>query len=263
MITENKFLKLKKITQLKKIALEIEKIRNSVLSGEIQISKELETYFAYITNIKEYYYYRKELAKLFKENNLQKALEKSHFLYHKIMDDIGYPLSENQFIKREGDGKNIVKKTDLIIILENLRSAFNVGSILRISDGFGVKKIYATGLTPDNIHPQVLKTAKDSEKYVNFQKIDNIKNCILNLRDEGYKIIAVETVLNAKNISNYKFKSKTALVFGNEEIGLTAQALNLSDDIIEIKLHGFKNSLNVSSAASIAIYQYGEGISNL
>jgi len=258
MIAEKKFLKLKKITQLRKIALELEKVRNSALSGEIQISNELEAYFSYISNIEEYSIYKKEISKLFIEKNIRNALEKSHFLYHKIMEDIGYPVSEKNFIKRNGDGKNLVKKTDLIVILENIRSAFNVGSIIRIADGFGVRKIYASGVTPDNMHPQVLKTAKGSEKYVDFQKIDNIRNCISDLKNkEAYRIVAVETVLHAKNISNYQFEPKTVLVFGNEEIGLTKEVLSLSDDIIEIKLQGFKNSLNISNAASITIYQYG------
>ena len=189
-------------------------------------------------------------------------LEKIHYLYHEIMEKIGYPISEKQFIQKTGDNSSFDKdannsnKSELVLILDNLRSAFNVGSIIRLADCLGVKEIFSLGLTPDTDNKQVIKTAKDSEKYVKFTVVDNFESLFKKLKKNNYKIVAVETAKNSKNLDSYSFEKETALILGNEEIGVSQKLLNLCDEVIEIDMKGYKRSLNVSNATGIVIYEY-------
>ncbi|MDA3838657.1 MAG: hypothetical protein PF574_06715 [Candidatus Delongbacteria bacterium] len=257
MIAKNKFLGLNPTTKIFKICNELELQRNVLLSGkEINLSA-LQKFQEYITDTQ-----RNDIASdlqdIFLEKDKRLLLEKIHFLLHKLREDAGYPISEKQFIKRSKD--KVVspqgKKGDIIIILENLRSAFNVGSIIRSSECFGVKKIISTGLTPQKTDSKVIKTSKDTEKNVDFRFNEDISVVVQELKNQGYTVIGAETGKGSISLSDYKFNSKTALIFGNEEIGLTQKAVELCDIIVEIDMKGLKNSLNVSNAASIFMFEY-------
>ncbi len=158
----------------------------------------------------------------------------------------------------------------MIVVLHNIRSQYNVGSIFRTSDGAGVEKIYLCGITPapiDNFKrpmPQIAKTALGAEKNIAWEKIGKsisvlpTLKLIKNLKSEGYKIISIEQ--NSKSITYYKYKTtkkeleKTVIIMGNELKGVPLSILKISDKILEIPMMGKKNSLNVSSAYAIAIY---------
>jgi tRNA G18 (ribose-2'-O)-methylase SpoU len=124
----------------------------------------------------------------------------------------------------------------------------------------GVKKIYITGSSTIKDLNKIKKTAKDSDKYQEAEFVEDIYELIEKLRTDGYTVTALETAQPTKAIPNYMFRSKTALVLGNEEIGITEKTLKQADCFIEIPMLGFKNSLNVSVAASIAIYEYNRQI---
>ena len=152
----------------------------------------------------------------------------------------------------------------LTLILHNVRSNHNVGSIFRTSECAGVKKIYLCGYTPapsdkfDRENKEISKTALGAEKIVVWEKIENIKAQITKLKKEGFEIIALEQSeksLDYKKFARENKSEKLVLVLGNEVGGIEAEILALCDQIIEIPMRGEKESLNVSVAAGIAIFR--------
>jgi len=138
------------------------------------------------------------------------------------------------------------------LILHNIRSVFNVGSIFRTADAFGVKKIYLTGYTPDPAQ----KTALGAENYVSREKLKNIHNLIRRLKSQGFFVVSVEQAKKSTDIKKFSKRKikKLTLIFGNEVHGLSRSVLGKSDAIVEIPMRGKKESLNVSVAAGIALY---------
>jgi len=142
-----------------------------------------------------------------------------------------------------------------VLILENIRSRFNVGAIFRTADGAGVEKIFLGGITPAPPHPQIDKVALGAEKTIPFVCIKQIVSTIKQLKKEGYKIVALEQ--SPKSIPYYNFKppQKVALILGNEVKGLPLKILALADIIVEIPMYGEKESLNVGVAGGIVMFQ--------
>lgn len=152
-------------------------------------------------------------------------------------------------------------KKQLYLILHNIRSIYNTASIFRTADGAGVSKIYLTGYTPKpvdefgKIRPEFSKVSLGAEKSVPWEYSKNIHNLILKLKKENIKIIALELSPSAINYKKFKSKFPCALIAGNEVNGISKNILNKCDAIIEIPMAGKKESLNVSVAAGIAIYE--------
>lgn len=147
-------------------------------------------------------------------------------------------------------------KFELIVVLNNIRSTYNVGAIFRTSDGAGVKKIYLCGITPTPENPKVKKVALGAENYIYWKKVTSAWRLLENLKKEGYFLIALEQSKKAKNLFQLKKlkKKKIALVVGNEVKGISEKILKRVDLILEIEMAGKKESLNVSVAFGIAIY---------
>lgn len=145
---------------------------------------------------------------------------------------------------------------DIVVILDNIRSTFNVGSVFRTSDGAGVKKIYLGGITPGGDHVKVKKTALGAENYVDWEHIKDVKDIIFKLKGEGYQIISVEQTPNSKNYKETEISDKAAFIFGNEISGVSPELIELSDLVLELPMRGKKNSLNVSTTAGIILYNY-------
>lgn len=145
------------------------------------------------------------------------------------------------------------------VIAHNIRSLYNVGSIFRIADAFGVAKIYLTGYTgtPGNeLHRlRMQKSALGAEKWVQWEHEKSPMKLIKKLRSEGVKILALENARGAINIRKFKPKFPLALVLGEEVRGVSKAMLKLCDQIIEIPMLGKKKSLNVSVAFGIAAYR--------
>lgn len=142
---------------------------------------------------------------------------------------------------------------DIIVVLDNIRSGYNVGSILRTSEFLGIKKIIGIGITPLPPHKEVIKTSLGAEKNLDIERYFRFNDAIKKLKKENYIIIAIEQAKNS--IPYYKFKrkyKKIALVLGNELEGIKKEHLKLCDHILEIpKIGKIKESLNVSIAFSI------------
>ncbi|MBU4348463.1 TrmH family RNA methyltransferase [Patescibacteria group bacterium] len=161
----------------------------------------------------------------------------------------------------------------MIIILDNIRSLYNVGSIFRTADGAGVEKIYICGITSTPLdklgefRPQISKVSLGAEKSVKWEYVKSTNLLINRLRKEKYKIFAVE--LDKKSVPYFKIKlkksdlEKTAFVFGHEVRGISKSILKKSDKVLEIPMHGKKESLNVSIAVGIILFYFKEGIKRL
>lgn len=151
------------------------------------------------------------------------------------------------------------------ILLDNIRSAHNVGSIFRTADGSGVEKIYLRGYTPLPIdrfgrkQPEITKTSLGASEVIPWEHIEDedIKTVLHRLRTEGFQIVSVEQ--DPRSVSFYDFKStdKVCYIFGNEIEGVSQELLKESDTIIEIPMAGTKESLNVSVTAGVVLFSGG------
>jgi len=143
----------------------------------------------------------------------------------------------------------------LSLVLDNLRSAHNVGSIFRTAECLGIKHIYLVGYTATPQDKAVKKTAMGADESVSWSHVERLEDLIQNLKKEGVELIALETAENAKSLYKSGVKPKSALFLGNERFGLESKHLKLMDLVLKIPMKGRKNSLNVSNACAIATYE--------
>lgn len=149
-------------------------------------------------------------------------------------------------------------KLPLIVVLDNVRSQYNVGSVFRTSDAFRVECIYLCGISATPPHQEIHKTALGAEDTVNWEYYKDTKEAILKLKTEGYYIYSIEQVEGSVMLENLQLDSskKYAVVLGNEVKGVQQEVVDLSDGCIEIPQYGTKHSLNVSTAAGIIIWDF-------
>jgi len=157
----------------------------------------------------------------------------------------------------------------IVLIAHNIRSSYNVGSLLRTADGLGIKKVYLTGNTPYPLklndgrlphaaakqHKDISKTALGAETTIDWQHVTDVVEVIQHLTDDGYAICALELTAESIPINKYKPPKRCALILGNELSGVPKELLSLSQVSLEIPMYGKKESFNVAVAAAIALYQ--------
>lgn len=142
------------------------------------------------------------------------------------------------------------------IVLDNIRSAFNVGSIFRTADGAGsVKKIYLCGITTDIDNPKLDKTALGATEMVESEHYDTTMEAIEEIKEMGIPIYSVELTEDAINYQEIQYPKRIALVLGHEKRGVDPKILERSDKKIYIPMRGLKESLNVANAAAIVLYE--------
>ena len=151
---------------------------------------------------------------------------------------------------------------DIYILLNNIRSLHNVGSIFRTSDGAGIKKIFLCGQTGYPPRDEISKTAIGAEEIVPWQYYIDPIDCIKKLKKKGVQIIALEQTDKSIDYKKFKPKYPTCLIVGHEIDGVSDEILELCDDAIEIPMKGEKKSLNVSVAFGIAIYELMSNLSS-
>lgn len=152
-----------------------------------------------------------------------------------------------------------MKKADAVVILDDIRSSHNVGSIFRTADALSIDTIYLAGYTPapkdkfGRVNTEISKVALGAEQTVAWEAAANVVGLIKKLKKAGYKIVGVEQDARAGDYKKFKFKNPTAFIFGNEVDGLSKKVLTACDEIVQIPMHGQKESLNVSVAFGIAM----------
>jgi tRNA G18 (ribose-2'-O)-methylase SpoU len=154
-----------------------------------------------------------------------------------------------------------MESRDIRVLLHDIRSAHNVGSIFRTADAIGVTRIYCSGYTPTPLDRfrrpvgEIAKTALGAEKDIPWEYVEDVTNLLLHTKEEGFQIIAIE---QDKRSADYRIvapRGKVLVLVGNEVDGLSADLRMLSDILVEIPMHGKKESLNVSVAFGVAMFR--------
>jgi tRNA G18 (ribose-2'-O)-methylase SpoU len=148
------------------------------------------------------------------------------------------------------------EKSPIIIILDNIRSLNNIGSVFRTSDAFLIEKIYLCGITAQPPHNDIRKTALGSTETVDWDYVENTLALVEKLKSEGTKIVSIEQAENATMLNNFtpEVNTKYAFIFGNEVKGVSQNVVNVSDIVIEIPQYGTKHSLNISVSCGVVIW---------
>lgn len=147
-------------------------------------------------------------------------------------------------------------KTPIIIILDDIRSLHNIGSVFRTADSFLIEKIYLCGITAVPPNKEIHKTALGATDTVTWEYANSVLEVIEKLKNEQVKVFAIEQVENAIFLNEFEVKNdeKYALIFGNEVFGVNQEAIKMCDGTIEIPQLGTKHSLNISVSAGIVIW---------
>ena len=150
------------------------------------------------------------------------------------------------------------KKTPIVLILDDVCSAHNVGSIFRTSDAFLIEKIFLCGITAKPPHKEIRKTALGSTNSVEWEYYKSTKDLINNLKEKGIEVIAIEQVEGSTSLEKFKpLKSKNyAFIFGNEVKGISQDIVNIADGVVEIPQFGTKHSLNISVSVGLLIWDF-------
>ena len=165
-------------------------------------------------------------------------------------------LKINELNRLTAEAFKTTEKTPLVVVLDNIRSCNNIGSVFRTSDALLVKKIFLCGITATPPNKEIHKTALDAEKSVDWEYLEKTEEAVKKLQQDGFKVFAVEQVENSILLPDFKPASgeKVALVFGNEVKGVQQKVVNLCDGAIEIPQFGTKHSFNVSVSAGIVLW---------
>lgn len=148
------------------------------------------------------------------------------------------------------------EKTPLIIILDNIRSLNNIGSVFRTADAFLVKKIYLCGITAKPPHKDIQKTALGATDSVDWEYAENTLEVVKKLKNEGVFIASIEQAEHSVGLNNFSVQKDVtyAIIFGNEVKGVQQKVVSASDTVIEIPQFGTKHSLNISVSVGVVVW---------
>jgi tRNA G18 (ribose-2'-O)-methylase SpoU len=148
------------------------------------------------------------------------------------------------------------EKTPLVLVLDNVRSALNVGSAFRTADGFALQKIYLCGITAQPPHKEILKTAIGATDSVDWAYVEDATEAVKALQADGWQVWAVEQAENSTSLEQFhpNKNSKIAVVFGNEVTGVADEVMDIVDGALEIPQFGTKHSLNISVCVGIVAW---------
>ena len=165
-------------------------------------------------------------------------------------------LANAELERKNIDEFKEAQKTPIIVILDDIRSLHNIGSVFRTSDAFLIEKIYLCGITAVPPNKEIHKTALGATETVTWVYAKDVLEVVNQLKVENVKVYSVEQTENAIMLDDFQpeINTKYALIFGNEVKGVSQEAINLSDGVIEIPQLGCKHSLNISVSAGIVIW---------
>jgi len=151
-----------------------------------------------------------------------------------------------------------LKKLRLSVVLDDVRSLNNIGSVFRTADAFLIEKIYLCGITATPPSPDIHKTALGAEESVEWEYCEDILSLVDKLKEDGYEVCSVEQVKGSVNLLDFKVEEnkKYVVILGNEVKGVKQQVVDKSDCCIEIPQYGTKHSLNVSITAGIVMWHF-------
>ena len=165
-------------------------------------------------------------------------------------------LENSELDRLSVDGFKAVTKTPLIVVLDNIRSLNNIGSVFRTSDAFRIEKIYLCGITATPPHKDIQKTALGSTESVDWEYAESSLALLKKLQSNDIQVLSIEQAEKATMLNEFtpKKNQKYALVFGNEVKGVSQEVVNNSNQVIEIPQYGTKHSLNVSVSCGVVLW---------
>ena len=148
------------------------------------------------------------------------------------------------------------EKTPLVVVMDDVRSMYNVGSVFRTADAFRIERVVLCGITARPPHPEIHKTALGAEDSVDWTYVKDTHDAVRQLQDEGYCVMAIEQVVGSTLLQDFQPEpgQKYAVVMGNEVKGVKQTVVDMCDGCIEIPQFGTKHSLNVSTTAGIVMW---------
>lgn len=165
-------------------------------------------------------------------------------------------LSMDELNRKSVDEFKQSGKIPIVVVLENIRSAYNVGSVFRTADAFLIEAIFICGYTAHPPHKEIKKTALGAEETVRWKYFETVAEAIEELKNQNHKIYAVEQAENSIRLQAADFRDqKIAVIFGNEVSGVEQTTIEQCDGCIEIPQLGMKHSLNISVAAGIVLWE--------
>lgn len=156
------------------------------------------------------------------------------------------------------------KKQPIVVVLDNIRSCNNIGSVFRTSDALLIEKIYLCGITATPPNREIHKTALDAEKSVDWQYFEKTEDAVTELKNKGYHVFAIEQAENSISLPDFypEREQKIAVIFGNEVKGVQQKVVDLCHGCIEIPQFGTKHSFNVSVSAGIVLWDLFQKINS-
>lgn len=171
-------------------------------------------------------------------------------------DNRGRKLEMDELNRQSVSEFKNAEKRPIVIVLDNVRSLSNVGSVFRTADGFSIEKIILCGITAKPPHREIQKTALGATQSVNWEYYESTIETVKQLRLSGYTIVGVEQVTGSTLLNEFSYgQSKIALVFGNEVKGVEQEVLNKCDRFVEIPQTGTKHSLNISVSVGVVLWE--------
>ncbi len=165
-------------------------------------------------------------------------------------------LKNSELDRKDIDSFKKSRKTPLIVVLDNIRSLNNIGSVFRTSDAFLIEKIYLCGITAKPPHKDIHKTALGATDSVEWEYVEDTLTLIKELQKQNIKTIAIEQADKSIMLQNFTLEKETkyAIIMGNEVKGVQQEVVSLADYVIEIPQYGTKHSLNISVTTGIVLW---------
>jgi tRNA G18 (ribose-2'-O)-methylase SpoU len=165
-------------------------------------------------------------------------------------------LKNSELDRLSVDEYKEIAKTPITVVLDNIRSCNNIGSVFRTSDALLIEKVILCGISATPPNKEIHKTALDAEKSVPWSYFEETEDAVKQLKESGYRVFAVEQVENSISLPDFtpEKDQKLALVFGNEVKGVQQSVVNICDGAIEIPQYGTKHSFNISVSAGIVLW---------
>lgn len=171
-----------------------------------------------------------------------------------------HKYSTNDLVNEKGDLKELKTspRNGISLILDNIRSIYNVGAIFRTADAVKIKKLYLCGITAYPPRKEIEKTALKTIDFVPWEHSESTVEVINKLKKNGVKIVALEQCEESINYLDFEYKKPLAIIIGNEVEGINQEVLDLCDSVIYISMQGIANSLNVATATGIILFKANE-----
>ncbi len=171
-------------------------------------------------------------------------------------EPLSMPELEPHYAAVDVESLEPIPRSRIHIVVDNVRSAFNVGSIFRTSDAGAVAHIHLCGMTAHPPHKKLEKTALGAFAYVPWTYYERTKDALKGLQAEGIPIVGIEVTDDAKTMGDFDWPEEVAIVMGNEVTGIHARNIKRCDHVLKIPMFGYKNSINVATAYGIVLYDY-------